>query len=78
MARDPNSRVTCDLAVAGYMHMKGLRVLGARRVRNGYEFLFLDDGRFDQFRLDFANSEAQVFDASVRALKKLCSGGVAS
>lgn len=74
---------TGDLAFAAYAHMNGLKIVRAKEWRRGnsleFQFAFDDppsadypDGRWDQFHIDFANSEAARFDSSLRSLKKIC------
>jgi len=70
-------RETGDLALAAYAHMRGFRVLKAEEMRHGraieYKFTVDDPGeRWEALCIDFANSEAQQHDASVRTLKRLC------
>jgi hypothetical protein len=85
-ARLARQRETENLSFAAYAHMRGLRVLRAQVWRRAtgvkYSFLFDDaptaenpDGAWTRLQLDFANSEAQLYDASVRTLKKLCQRG---
>lgn len=64
---------TQDLFIAAYWHMRGLRVLSARRLdRRRYRFSFADPtGKAAELRMEFANSESARFDASQRVLKKL-------
>lgn len=70
-------RDTGDLALAAFAHMKGFRIVKAEEFKRGriteYRFTVHDpDGMWDQVCIDFANSEAQQHDASVRTLKRLC------
>jgi len=70
-------RDTGDLALAAYAHMNGFRVVKAEEMKRGriteYRFTVEDpDERWETLCLDFANSEAQRHDASVRMLKRLC------
>jgi hypothetical protein len=66
--------------------MRGLRVVRAQVWRRPtgvrYQFMFDDpptdgqpNGLWDLLVTDFANSEAQRYDASIRTLKKLCQRG---
>jgi transposase len=57
--------------------MEGLAVIRAVEQRKGavneYAFLLDDpEDRWETLFTQFANSESQKFDSSVRALKKLC------
>ena len=67
---------TADLAMAAYWKMKGLRVIKSNRCEQNsreFEFVFEDkNGIAEALSIEFANSEAQRFDAELRALKKLC------
>ena len=70
-------RETGDLALAAYAHMRGMRVVKAEDSRRGrimeYRFTIHDlDGIWDEVCIEFANSEAQKHDSSVRTLKRLC------
>lgn len=84
--REARHRQTENLSFAAYAHMRGLRVVRAQvwRKPTGVRYLFIFDdppaderptGSWDALVLDFANSEAQLYDASVRTLKKLCQRG---
>ncbi len=70
-------RTTGGMALAAYAHMNGMRIVKAEEFRRGRvtEYLFTvhdPDGKWDQLCIDYANSEAQKHDASVRTLKRLC------
>lgn len=69
-------RSTSDLALAGYVHMQGLRVVKGERLNGGrFRFAFEDPGDdWEELKQGFANSESLRFDSSVRALKKMCHG----
>jgi len=74
-------RETGELALAAYAHMRGMRIVKAEDSRRGriteYRFTIHDpDGIWDQVCIEFANSEAQKHDASVRTLKRLCKRSV--
>jgi hypothetical protein len=84
--REARHRQTENLSFAAYAHMRGIRVVRAQvwRKPTGVRYLFVFDdppdaehpiGAWDALLLDFANSEAQLYDASVRTLKKLCQRG---
>lgn len=75
--RHAAQRDTGDLALAAYAHMRGFRVLKAEEMKRGriteYRFTIDDPGeQWNEVCIDFANSEAQKHDASVRQLKRLC------
>ncbi len=81
--REAAHRETGDLAFAAFAHMQGLKIVRAQEWRRGsaleFSFTFDDprteecpDGRWDELHIAFVNSESSAFDASVRALKKLC------
>lgn len=65
---------TSDLGTAAYAFLRGLQLLGARRIEGErFSFRFADpEGRGERLRVDFINSESFRFDESMRALKKLC------
>lgn len=76
---DVEHRDTGNLAFAGFVHMKGLKVIKAREWRSknskALEFMFTfqdPDNNWEELHMEFANSEARNFDQSVRALKRLC------
>lgn len=84
--RDARHRQTENLSFAAYAHMRGVRIVRAQvwRRPTGVRYLFIFDdaptpeypeGLWESLQLDFANSEAQLYDASVRTLKKLCQRG---
>ena len=84
--REARQKETENLSFAAYAHMRGLRVIRAQvwRRPNGVRYLFVFDdpaaegapeGIWENLKLDFSNSEAQRYDASVRTLKKLCQRG---
>jgi len=68
---------TSDLGTAAYIHLKGLKLLGASRHTGGrFVFRFSDpEGLGETYQVDYLNSECRLFDASVRSLKKLCHDG---
>lgn len=70
-------KTTRDLALAAFLKMHGLAIVKAVRTsRYKFEFAFKDpEGRFDELRMSFANSECHRFDNEIRTLKKLTMGG---
>ncbi len=64
---------TSDLGTAAFVHMMGLKILGATRGNRGKFFFRFEDpeGRAENYALDYVNSECRKFDAAVRSLKKL-------
>lgn len=75
--RHADHRETGDLALAAYAHMMGIKVLKAEDFKRGriteYKFTLLDpESRWEQICIDWANSESQQHDSSVRMLKRLC------
>lgn len=65
---------TSDLGTAAYLHgVGGLEILGVRRQRSKFVFLFMDpEHRGGQLQVDYINSTCRKFDSAVRSLKKLC------
>lgn len=69
-------KATKDIALAAWisMHYAECRIKLVKVVRNGKdsEFVFSDpNDEWDRISAPFPNSEAQRFDASMRALKSL-------
>lgn len=69
-------KATKDIGLAAWitMHYGVCRIKLVKVERNGSasEFVFTDpEGEWDKISAPFPNSEAQRFDASVRALKSL-------
>ena len=65
--------ITSDIAIAAFLMMKGMKLLSAKRERNG-RFRFEFDNTHqeaDQYAVEFANSESAKFDAHVKNLKNL-------
>lgn len=64
---------TTDLALAGYLKMRGLRLVRVDRTDPRRAVFTFDDSIdvAEQLVLEFANSESRRFDAEVRALKKV-------
>ena len=65
------------MALAAFAHMNGFRIVKAEEMKRGriteYRFTIEDpEERWDSVCIEYANSEAQKHDASVRALKRLC------
>lgn len=82
--RQAAQKETDDIAFAAYAHMKGLKIISAKEYRQGnrvmeFKFMFEDppttdhpNGQWNQLHIDWTNSEARAFDASIWSLKKLC------
>lgn len=66
---------TTDLALAGYLRLKGLPVIRVELIpENRRKSRFVFDDTVDvaeHLALEFANGEFQEYDAHVRSLKKL-------
>jgi hypothetical protein len=64
---------TSELALAAYLRMRGVRLISAGKTPTGkFEFVFDDkksecSGHF----VDFLNGEFSMFDAQLKALKKM-------
>jgi len=64
---------TTDLGTAGYVKMRGLKLLGATQARGRWTFRFADpESAGRQLQVDYSNSESRRHDAEVKTLKKLC------
>tara|TARA_A100001515_G_scaffold18315_1_gene13366 strand:- start:206 stop:427 length:222 start_codon:yes stop_codon:yes gene_type:complete len=64
---------TSDLSLAGFLLLRGLKLIKAEKERSG-KFLFLFDDPEDkckQLALEFLNSEFSEYDNHVRNLKKI-------
>lgn len=64
---------TSDLALAGYLTLKGLKLLSAQKTSTGrFRFVIDDsDGRAESLAIDFFSSEFSEYDNKIRSLKKL-------
>ncbi len=64
---------TSDLALAGYLTLKGLKLLSAQKTSTGrFRFIIDDsDGRAESLAIDFFSSEFSEYDNKIRSLKKL-------
>jgi hypothetical protein len=76
MADERTSFSTNDLSFAAYLRMRGCKLVSARRLGRTYKFtLDLNGEAADHYKIEFINSEATKFDASVRDLKKIIFSG---
>ncbi len=64
---------TSDLALAGYLKLRGLELVKVDRSNPRKAVFFFDDtvDVAEQLMLEFANSDFRKYDAEIRALKKL-------
>ena len=64
---------TCDLSIAAFLMMKGLKLSNAFRAPNGQFMFEFDDpaNQGQQLAIEFMNSELAVYDNHVRNLKKI-------
>lgn len=64
---------TSDLALAAYMVTKGMKLLKANRKPSGrYNFEIEDpEGKAEEYKLEFINSEFYKFDNNLKTLKKM-------
>jgi len=64
---------TSDLALAAYLHMKGIPIVKADASNSGkFKFIFDNTGdQCDALSYVFINSECAKFDNHVRMLKKM-------
>ena len=64
---------TSDIAIAAYLMMKGMKLLDARRGRNGRFHFEFDDpkGEGNKFAIEYVNSESAKFDSHIKNLKNI-------
>jgi hypothetical protein len=64
---------TSDLALAGYLKLRGLELAKVDRSNPRKAVFYFDDSIdvAEQLVLEFANSDFRKYDAEIRALKKL-------
>jgi len=64
---------TSDLALAGFLMMRGLKLVDACRISGGrFKFEFEDpDNKGSSLAVEYVNSEFCKFDNHVRNLKKI-------
>lgn len=64
---------TSDLALAGYLKLRGLELVRVDRSNPRKAVFYFDDSIdvAEQLVLEFANSDFRKYDAEIRALKKL-------
>jgi len=65
--------ITSDLALAGFLMMRGLKLLDASRISGGrFNFVFDDpNSEGTSLAVEYVNSEFCKFDNHVRNLKKI-------
>ena len=68
-----NQYQTSDLSLAGFLLLKGLKLIKAEKEKSGrFIFLFEDpDDKCKIFALEFLNSEFSEYDNHIRNLKKI-------
>ena len=65
--------ITSEISLAAYLRMKGVKLASASKSQSGkFEFIF-DDKNIEcaNHFIDFLNGEFSVFDAQLKALKKM-------
>ena len=64
---------TSELALAAYLRMRSVRLISASKTSTGkFEFVFDDKkNECSGHCVDFLNGEFSVFDAQLKALKKM-------
>jgi len=70
---DSKEFATSDLALAGYLKLRGLELVRIDRSTPRRAVFYFDDSLdvVEHLAIEFANSEFRKYDAEVRALKKL-------
>ena len=65
--------VTSDIAIAAYLMMKGMKLIAARRERNGRFHFEFDDpaGDGNKYAIEYVNSESAKFDSHIKNLKNI-------
>ena len=64
---------TTDLALAGYLKLRGLELVKIDRSNEKRAVFYFNDNLdvVEHMAIEFANSEFRKYDAEIRALKKL-------
>ena len=64
---------TSDIAIAAYLMMKGMKLIDARRERNGrFHFEFDDPKNIgNKLAIEYVNSESAKFDSHIKNLKNI-------
>jgi hypothetical protein len=64
---------TSDIAIAAYLMMKGMKLIDARRERNGrFHFEFDDPSdKGGKLAIEYVNSESAKFDSHIKNLKNI-------
>lgn len=64
---------TSDIAIAAYLMMKGMKLIDARRERNGrFHFEFDDPNNIgNKLAIEYVNSESAKFDSHIKNLKNI-------
>lgn len=64
---------TTDLALAGYLKLRGLELVKIDRSNEKRAVFYFNDSLdvVEHLAIEFANSEFRKYDAEIRALKKL-------
>ena len=64
---------TSDIAIAAYLMMKGMKLIDARRERNGrFHFEFDDPNSVgNKYAIEYVNSESAKFDSHIKNLKNI-------
>ena len=64
---------TSDLSIAAYLMMKGMKLIAARRERNGrFHFVFDDPADVgNKYAIEYVNSESAKFDSHIKNLKNI-------
>ncbi len=65
--------VTSDIAIAAYLMMKGMKLIDAKRERNGRFHFEFDDpsSKGSNFAIEYVNSESAKFDSHIKNLKNI-------
>ena len=65
--------ITSDIAIAGFLMMKGMKLISASRGAKGRFRLEFDNSKneADTFAVAFVNSESAKFDAHIKNLKNI-------
>jgi hypothetical protein len=72
MSNSKNIYSTSDLALAAYLKLKGLKLVGAKKNNKRFDFTFEDpDDRAGEIALEFVNSDMRRYDDEIRSLKKI-------
>ena len=72
MSNSKNTYTTSDLALAAYLKLKGLKLIGAKKQGSKFDLTFEDpENKAGEIALEFVNSDMRRYDDEIRSIKKI-------